>query len=526
MTITGTVRETRFSARKLHQQTARSRAMCGCILVALVGFVGAYAAGSCREAGATTYVPLVVATSLGCILAKSRLWTRENYRQRVTVEIGISGVELQRSHKSLSLLLLMSTFATAITYQAGLDPPGGVWLESSDGHLAGDPILLLVNASRGLGAHKVEAVMILELFGLIGAYTAGVSKNLSTSTYVLALGGTVMFYIVIHVIFFTLEKDAINFYVEQEEVEKKRKLLYLLATLSTAMSYHAGFNPPGGFLSWDYYGSRFQAGDPVLLHTYQRRYNAFLFCSSLSFMLSVSTMLLLVSPVLYRPAIRSYALTLCAAVGSSVLMGAYAAGSTQDLKTTIFLFVMIALSAVIVAALLVIFLVRDTRQRLTPLMRAEANEEDPIMTNAGEGELVFTRAKKMQHAEHKHLMLLGILVAGATYQAGLDMSGGVWQSDEDGNIAGWEHNMRKRYLIFFYSNSTSFAWSIVTILLLLLQFLKREEQYGWAMRAVIALDLLTLLVAYTAGSSRDWQLAVFVAVLLIPALAKIGRAHV
>lgn len=71
-------------SRKLHQQTARSREMCGCILVALVGLVGAYAAGSCREAGATTYVLLVVATSLGCILAKSRLWPRENYRYVLT----------------------------------------------------------------------------------------------------------------------------------------------------------------------------------------------------------------------------------------------------------------------------------------------------------------------------------------------------------------------------------------------------------------------------------------------------------
>ncbi|VAH40055.1 hypothetical protein VPH35_025530 [Triticum aestivum] len=415
-------------SRKLHQQTARSREMYGCILVALAGLVGAYAAGSCREDGATAYVLIVVAASLACILVKSWLWPQDNYRQRVSTEIEISGVELQQSHKSLSLLLLMSTFATAITYQAGLDPPGGVWQENGNGRLAGDPILLSMNASRyrtflycnsfafmlslvtiimflskfvrGLGAHKVEAVMMLELFGLIGAYTAGVSKNVITSIYVLALGGAVIFYVVIHVIFFTLEKEAINFYVEQEEVEKKRKLLYLLATLSTAMSYHAGLNPPGGYRVQDDDESGYQAGSPVVLPNFPRRYSAFLFCSSLSFMLSVSTMILLVSPVLYRPAIRSYALTLCTAVGSSVLMGAYVVGSTQYVKTYV----------MIVAGLLVTFLVRDTKQRLSRLMRVEAHEEDPIMINAQEGELVFKRAKKKQHAEHKHLMLLGILV--------------------------------------------------------------------------------------------------------------------
>src|SRR4051794_37919665 len=54
-----------------------------------------------------------------------------------------------QSRQSRSLLLLLATFATAITYQAGLDPPGGVWQDNGDdGHLAGDPILLTTNASR------------------------------------------------------------------------------------------------------------------------------------------------------------------------------------------------------------------------------------------------------------------------------------------------------------------------------------------------------------------------------------------
>uniref|UniRef100_A0A453PXQ2 PGG domain-containing protein n=1 Tax=Aegilops tauschii subsp. strangulata TaxID=200361 RepID=A0A453PXQ2_AEGTS len=50
--------------------------------------------------------------------------------------------------KARSLVLLLATLATTITYTAGLDPPGGVWQDNSEGHMAGDPILLTTNARR------------------------------------------------------------------------------------------------------------------------------------------------------------------------------------------------------------------------------------------------------------------------------------------------------------------------------------------------------------------------------------------
>jgi len=45
---------------------------------------------------------------------------------------------LERMHK---YLLLLAILAATVTYNAGLSPPGGVWADDADGHLAGDPVL-------------------------------------------------------------------------------------------------------------------------------------------------------------------------------------------------------------------------------------------------------------------------------------------------------------------------------------------------------------------------------------------------
>ena len=43
--------------------------------------------------------------------------------------------------KARSLVLLLATLAATITYQAGLDPPGGLWDDGQTAHIAGDPVL-------------------------------------------------------------------------------------------------------------------------------------------------------------------------------------------------------------------------------------------------------------------------------------------------------------------------------------------------------------------------------------------------
>lgn len=50
--------------------------------------------------------------------------------------------------KLRTYLLLLGILAATITYQAGLNPPGGFWLDNEDGHHAGDPILEAISPKR------------------------------------------------------------------------------------------------------------------------------------------------------------------------------------------------------------------------------------------------------------------------------------------------------------------------------------------------------------------------------------------
>uniref|UniRef100_A0A453PXN5 PGG domain-containing protein n=1 Tax=Aegilops tauschii subsp. strangulata TaxID=200361 RepID=A0A453PXN5_AEGTS len=85
-------------------------------------------------------------------------------------------------------------------------------------------------------------------------------------------------------------------------------------------------------------------------------------------------------------------------------------------------------------------------------------------------------------------------------------------------------NRRPRYLVFFYSNSISLMASIVVIMMLLPHWLPNEKDKDWGkwslrvMNWTILLDLVTLLVAYAAGSSRGWKTSVYVGMLILAVL--------
>jgi len=387
--------------------------------------------------------------------------------------------------------------------------------------------IVLVQKELLVKHHVLEAAMILDLFGLIGAYAAGSCRDVNTSIYAIALAGAVLVYVVIHVIFFTLDhkdKDKDN---DEEDrlLEKRRKRLLLFAILAATITYQAGLTPPGGFLLQDDELGH-HAGDPVLLYNYPRRYNAFFYCNSVSFMLSIALILLLVNPNLYRPAIRSNALSVCTAVGLFCLMGAYAAGSTQHIKTSIYIFVLVAVVLFIAAGVLLVFLTREIKRHgnsaaVRHIKRdEEQKKKDEEKRKEGEEE-------RKKHARRKYLMLLGILVASVAYQAGLEPPGGTWQSSGNGYEAGnpvMHDNRRPRYLVFFYSNSVSFMASIVVIIMLLPHWLpnkKGEEWEEWSLRVMnrtIILDLVALLGSYAAGSSRGWKTSVYVVTLIFAVL--------
>uniref|UniRef100_A0A453RD88 PGG domain-containing protein n=1 Tax=Aegilops tauschii subsp. strangulata TaxID=200361 RepID=A0A453RD88_AEGTS len=119
--------------------------------------------------------------------------------------------------------------------------------------------------------------------------------------------------------------------------------------------------------------------------------------------------------------------------------------------------------------------------------------------------------------------MLGVLAASVTYQSGLKPPGGLWQDNNNGHIAGdsiLRDIAKGRYRAFFYSNSTSFMASIVVIVLLLP--VNKHKFPLWPMHTAILLDMLGLLGAYAAGSTREWEMSRNVIALVVPVLAYIA----
>ncbi|KAM0917688.1 hypothetical protein ACQ4PT_009158 [Festuca glaucescens] len=544
----------------------------GFILVVLLGLLGAYAAGSSRKADTTAYVVVLVAAVpvyiFLVILAKVLVsGPRENSPSPASrhADKANTGNKNEGIEKAKSLILLLATLAATITYQAGMDPPGGVWQEDDPkGHYkAGDPILLFTNARRYkvffycnstafvaslvvilmvqnkslVRGHALEVAMILDLFGLIGAYAAGSCRDVSTSIYVMALAGAVLIYVVIHVVFFTLDNHDMS-EKEKRRIDKRRKRLLLLAILVATITYQAGLTPPGGFWTADgtiqdgHKVHKYYAGSAILQDgsgEYRKRYLAFFYCNSTSFMASVALIIMLVNPNLYRPGIRSCALYVCMVVALFGLMGAYAAGSARELRTSIYVFVLVgAVVAFIVMQLLVFF-------RFCNFCGISSSGSTSGGSNSSNANDLFSSRRpepstvdRSSSSRRKYLMLLAILAASATYQAGLTPPGGTWeQSVPDSSITEGNPVLRvsdrARYRAFFYCNSASFAASVVVIVLLLQESLQdRRGLLIYAMNTAIVLDLLGLLGAYAAGSSREWDTSGYVIALTGAVLAYVA----
>lgn len=564
-------------------KSVRFVALHGVIITVLFGLMGAYAAGSCREVDDTTYVVCLIGAVLAYIFLQAALtkavkkkvpspihespskWLKlkaiksflGSKHQPERDQTGSGNTQHEEAvEKARSLVLLLATLVVSITYQAGLDPPGGLW--PADGRAAngrdyknGDPILLTTHPNRYkvffysnsaafvasliviimvqsrflLKRHTLEAAMILDLFGLIGAYAAGSCRDEITSIYVVALAGIVLVYVVIHIIFFTLDHEDNR--RDAKKLENRREVLLLLAILAATLTYQAGLTPPGGF--WLDDEDEHRAGYPVLYDNYRPRYSIFFYCNAASFMASVAVIVLLVNPNLYRPGIRCYALYVCMVVGMFGLMGAYAAGSSRDLRTSIYVLILVVAVFAFVALEVVIFWVYPY---LKKLLSGDVNKESGSSgsnTEQKTGPQSETTGKTPEAQKEKnmreYLMLLGVLAASVTYQSGLKPPGGLWQEDRNGHSSGNPilHDINKgRYYAFFFSNSTSFMASIVVVILLLPWTLHKHKLPLWPMQTAILLDMLGLLGAYAAGSTRDWVTSRNVIYLVIPVLAYIA----
>ncbi|TVU11492.1 hypothetical protein EJB05_45080, partial [Eragrostis curvula] len=552
--------------KKLSKEiSSRFVALYGLIVTVLFGLMGAYAAGSCREVDDTTYVICLIGVVLAYIflqVAITKAIDRDTGTSKA-IKVVFRNIRSfftrttkddEAVEKARSLVMLLATLVVSITYQAGLDPPGGLWPDNLNGHKMGAPILLTTHPTRYkiffysnsaafvvslivimmvqsrflLMRHTLEAAMILDLFGLISAYAAGSCRDENTSIYVVSLAGIVLVYVVIHIVFFTLDHDDNQ---DADKLENRRDVLLLLAILAATLTYQAGLTPPGGFwLADDNIGHH--AGYPVLLDNYRRRYKAFFYCNAASFMASVALIVLLVNPNLYRPGIRCYALYVCMVVGMVGLMGAYAAGSSRKLSTSIYVLTLVAAVFAFVALEVVIFWIYPNLKKLLGFCWKQKDKSSK--QGDGEGCTMEQKMGKRKQQEDKsrnknmreYLMLLGVLAASVTYQTGLKPPGGLWQDNCNGHYAGDPilHSINKRrYYAFFYCNSTSFMASLVVIFLLLPSTLHKQIKLPlWQMHTAVLLDILGLLGAYAAGSTIDWETSKNVIYLIIPVLAYIA----
>lgn len=550
------------------------------ILVALLGLLGAYAAGTYRSTntsaygysimiGLLAYIFFVIARPCVSESGPDDGDDQENNPVGSSADFQLGSNAITRNeeyNKVKPLILLLATLAATVTYQAGMHPPGGVWPDDLDGHLAGYPILLSTQPSRykvflycNSGAfllsmasilmlivikEKIHTTLLvsmsLDMVAIMGAYSAGSWRDKRSSIYVVVMACGVILYLMIHLLCLTLTGTMQM--GDTRLIKKRHKRLLLVAILVATITYQAGLNPPGGFqLRKD---SGHAAGAVLLMENYPRRFWAFFYCNTVSFfMATLALILFFTSPKLYQRAVRCYALYGCIVLALLCLMAAYAAGAARTVKRCIYLFVLLAMVVCIVG-------VRTIKSRAFLLKKeAEAEEDDdtdgssavfglahmprprPRPRHIPRPRIRLISAQELKYrqvyARHKHLMLLAVVAASATYQAGLNPPGGLWQDGGDHGGAGspvlYDSN-RKQYLAFFYSNSTSFVLSVFVVAQQLLLIMQRHQPKHrkllvLATNMALILDLLCLVAAYAAVVARGWEDAIVLFVLVLFSVA-------
>uniref|UniRef100_A0A453QHL8 PGG domain-containing protein n=1 Tax=Aegilops tauschii subsp. strangulata TaxID=200361 RepID=A0A453QHL8_AEGTS len=225
----------------------------------LLGLMGAYAAGSCRDTFTTIYSSVIMSAILLYIMIAFFVYVFSGNPEKQA--------EDPKNHKredQHEVLMLLATFVVTITYVAGLNPPGGFWSNSKDGHLVSNPIMQEHNSSRyqaffvcnttafvsslliiillldkklilslpSLNLNKSSArfvalygFIVIALFGLVGAYAAGSCREPETTTYVVCLIGAVLAYISLQVVITkAITENNRDLFVEPES----SSLLYCL----------------------------------------------------------------------------------------------------------------------------------------------------------------------------------------------------------------------------------------------------------------------------------------------------------
>lgn len=284
-----------------------------------------------------------------------------------------------------------------VTYAAGLNLPGGSWLEDTpEGQLAGDSILRHTNYTRyivfyyfnaisfaasllvgllllllhqegndwgGWLLHIVRTVMVVDILGLMGAYGAGSSHDEFTTRCGACLLASGIFAYAIAYLTYKIVRPK---YQEENNLSKQtitsmREIQLVLAVFAATDAYVAGLNPPGGFWRSSQEGHH-TAGEPVLQGLHRTRYRAFFFFNTIAFVASLLAVMLIVSfhrrqaelEKRFRPRVRKLALYGPIVTALFSLGGAYIFGSCRDSKHTAYIVLLLVLVAASISSLLLV----------------------------------------------------------------------------------------------------------------------------------------------------------------------------
>ncbi|WVZ81513.1 hypothetical protein U9M48_028880 [Paspalum notatum var. saurae] len=400
--------------------------------------------------------------------------------------------------KTRTYLLLLAILSVSLTYQSGLNPPGGFWSRNENHHSAGDRILedtehrrfiaffylnaiafvasiviilMLLNKSMSKKVTKnrvLQVAMIVDLLSLTGSFVMGSCREREKSISISVLLCLVLAYVPLHVLiairaippdfkrrvldkfrhfscgdvwlpFPQLCHNQTGNETKPKELERRRNLLLTLSILAATVTYQAGINPPGGVWSDDKAVSG-KPGYPVLQDSHQRRYDIYYYSNSVSFVSSVAITILLVNKESCEHGIKSYALRVCLLVGLLGLLVAYAAGSCRTKKQSIFV---ITIAAGVLMSLLIQILLSSMHKTLgRPLAKIMEYLQRRVFGTREIRQVIPSESpetkdldEKIERKRHKYLMLIATLAASVTYQAGLNPPGGFW-SDDEGHYAG------------------------------------------------------------------------------------------
>ncbi|KAJ1254483.1 hypothetical protein BS78_K050400 [Paspalum vaginatum] len=430
-------------------------------------------------------------------------------------------------------------------------------------------IIMLLNrrmSNKVIKRYALQTVMIVDLLALTGSYVMASCRKTS-SIYISLLVCLVLAYVSIHVLIAIhvipewckeaaaekLESFSCRYIctkqippshkqrgdaedkdcelgrnkmcdtIDKDKVwERRRNLLLMLAVLAATVTYQAGMNPPGGVWSDDTAVSGIP-GDPILQHNNSKRYDVFYYSNSLSFVSSVVITILLVNKASCEHGIKSYALRVCLVVGLVGLLVAYSAGSCRKAKDSIYLIIIaVAVLSSLVIQVLLLSSTQDTLRGPTGksierLFQLFVGKEEAWRGTNSKQKESSDHPKEKDRKKHKYLILLAILAASITYQAGLNPPGGIWSADE-GHVSGNPVLLDihpRRYKVFFWFNSISLMTSIVVIMFLLNKSVREKDVPLWVLHIIMVFDLLALMTAFAAGSCRKFRTSVYVYALVV-----------